>query len=164
MKPWWIEDSVPYVEKLLNKDMVVFEYGSGRSTIWFAERVKKIYSVEYQEKWMKQVQQWADDRKLNNIELMFCPKEPEGPYCRTIEQVKEPIDFLIVDGRNRVESFITALPYLKSNAIVVLDDSQRSRYTVAKELLDSAWKEVSWQAPPRTDGKSSKKTSVYLPK
>lgn len=142
----------------------MYEYGSGRSTIWFAERVKKIYTVEYQEKWKKQVEQWAIDRKLDNIDITFCLNDPPEPYVKTVERVKEPIDFLIVDGRNRVESFITALPYLTKDAIVVLDDSQRARYNMAKELLGYAWDEVSWQAPPRTDGKSSKRTSVYLPK
>jgi len=159
--PWWIEESIPFVESLLRKDMIVYEYGSGRSTIWFAERVKKIYTVEYQEKWKNQVEQWAEKKNLKNIDIVFCEQKPSRPYCQTINRVKEKIDFLIVDGRNRVECYKTALKYLSDKTIVVLDDSQRSKYREVKELLLKDKIEKSWSAPLRDNGKRSKKTSVF---
>ena len=45
-KPWWAIPAIDHIEKLLNKDMRAFEYGSGSSSIWFSKRVGEVISQE----------------------------------------------------------------------------------------------------------------------
>ena len=49
--PWCTYPFIKFIEPKLNKDFSVFEYGSGNSTIWYAQRVKEIISVENDEDW-----------------------------------------------------------------------------------------------------------------
>ena len=49
--PHLASDVIELLEKYLIKDMNVFEWGSGGSTIWIAKRVLKIHSVEASSHW-----------------------------------------------------------------------------------------------------------------
>ena len=44
--PWLVKDSITCIENWINKEMKGFEFGSGRSTKWFSERVSFYYSIE----------------------------------------------------------------------------------------------------------------------
>ena len=41
-RPWISFGAILFLEKILKKDMQVYEYGSGGSTLFFAQRVKCI--------------------------------------------------------------------------------------------------------------------------
>ena len=44
--PWLVQDSIAYLDDWLNNDMKGFEFGSGRSTKWFTERVSFIFQLK----------------------------------------------------------------------------------------------------------------------
>ena len=44
--PWLVPDSIPVIDDLLKENHIGFEWGSGRSTIWFSKRVSHVTSVE----------------------------------------------------------------------------------------------------------------------
>lgn len=53
--PWLTYSSIDYIEKYLNHDMKVFEYGGGGSTLYFASRVAELVTVEHDTSWYEQL-------------------------------------------------------------------------------------------------------------
>src|SRR5690606_34829880 len=45
--PWFTYSFIDFLEGRLNKNLSIFEYGSGNSTRYFAERVRHISSLEH---------------------------------------------------------------------------------------------------------------------
>ncbi len=45
--PWMNQKEVELIEKYLNKDTIMLEWGSGGSTLYFSKKVKTLYSIEH---------------------------------------------------------------------------------------------------------------------
>jgi len=131
--PCWMPGTTKCVEFVLNKDMVVFEWGSGASTQWLADRVKFIYSVEHQRKWFETTSQYLAGH--NNFNLALKQFNPINDYVNTINEVGGKFDLIVIDGRHRVECFTEALKHIKLNGYLLFDDIERIRYSSAKEAL-----------------------------
>jgi len=167
--PWTSQASIKTFEKILTKDMTGFEYGSGNSTIFFAKHLKHLTSIEHNEEWFNIVKANLQKLKLTNVDYHFIPmsKKDNQQYHYTFYQdynltdkdfqirtayhayfsfVKEypdnHFDFMIVDGRARVECCLNAIPKLKSNGIFVLDNSDRDRYKPVFKVLKN-WKSIT---------------------
>lgn len=67
--PWLTPSSISLLEQLIKKTDVGFEFGSGRSTKWFATRCQYLYSVEHNQKWFEIVQNQIKD--YDNIEYYW---------------------------------------------------------------------------------------------
>jgi hypothetical protein len=65
-EPWIPFVAENWLEHYLRPDMKVFEYGSGGSTIFFAERVAEVTSIEHDHKWHAQVSRALAQRGLTN--------------------------------------------------------------------------------------------------
>jgi hypothetical protein len=50
--PWMNFPVVRILEERLTKDLNLFEFGSGYSTLFYAKKVRAVTSVEYDEKWL----------------------------------------------------------------------------------------------------------------
>ena len=64
--PWLTKEAVNFLSAYLKETDCGFEWGSGRSTLWFARRVKKIISVESDKAWYDKVSSQAGS--ANKIE------------------------------------------------------------------------------------------------
>ncbi len=53
--PWLPPKAIKYLKSFLSENMVGFEWGSGRSTVFFARRVNFIVSVEHDKCWYDKV-------------------------------------------------------------------------------------------------------------
>lgn len=127
--PWLTRDSVKLLPGLLRASDIALEFGSGRSTRWFARRVKKITSVDHDEKWYREGLQRMQAEGIGNIELLFRPvdvPEVEGPnsaYVRVLEQFEDgSLDFCLVDGVYRGSCALNVLPKLRDGALLVIDN------------------------------------------
>ena len=49
--PWFTYPAIEFISERLKPTQVVYEYGCGGSTVWFARHCDKIYSVEHIEEW-----------------------------------------------------------------------------------------------------------------
>lgn len=141
--PWFTYSAKHFIEqKLKGTNLDVFEFGSGNSTIWFADRVKSIVSVEYDEKYFDIVAPKLKDR--NNVEYRKAFLGVD--YHQQIEEFEEAFDIVIIDGRERVECAKSALPALRSNGVIIWDNSEREEYAEGYELIrEAGFKEVFFQ-------------------
>ncbi|MCH7771611.1 MAG: FkbM family methyltransferase, partial [Bacteroidetes bacterium] len=49
--PWLTYPFIDFITERLSKEFNIFEFRSGNSTLFFAERVKQISSVEHNSEW-----------------------------------------------------------------------------------------------------------------
>lgn len=52
-KPWLTPGAVAFLDGHLTPEMAGLEFGSGRSTAWFARKLARLVSVEHHEEWFK---------------------------------------------------------------------------------------------------------------
>lgn len=118
---------------------LVFEWGSGISTVWYAHRVKSLVSIEHHEGWFIKVGNWLQEKNLTNVDLQYLPPDKDGAfrnYARSILQYEDNFfDLVAVDGRNRVECVRHAAAKVKMGGYLILDDSHRPRYQEAFNIL-----------------------------
>ncbi|WP_166959999.1 hypothetical protein [Yeosuana marina] len=160
-RPWTSPASIIFFDRVLKDDMVGLEYGSGRSTLYFSKRIKKLVSIEHNEEWYKLVQNRLKENNIENVDYFLFPKEhvdynkddldiylnehDEQESKKTFEKYYNKVndypdgffDFVIIDGRARVRSGLNSIDKLKSGGIFVLDNSERERYNPLHEALES---------------------------
>jgi len=151
-KPWIPFEAANWLEHYLTPHMKVFEYGSGGSTIFFAERVAEVFSIEHDKKWHALVSRALAQRGLNNCSYKLHEPRPiagtfsaiddsqnsrfiyDDYYAATLHEYVEAIDvhpdhtfdLVLVDGRVRTECIQYALPKIKPGGYLMLDNSNNA--------------------------------------
>jgi predicted O-methyltransferase YrrM len=104
------------------------EWGSGRSTCWFAERVAKLVSVEHNAQWVKTIGKRLSDRSLAGkvdyrlIEVTGANKSIQE-YVDVLQDFSdESLDFCLVDGQARDRCALGCLPKIRPGGIVIVDN------------------------------------------
>ena len=129
--PWITYPAIDFLKKRVTKEMSVFEYGAGGSTLWWASRVKDVVAVEHDRQWFDKVLKALPA----NVDLHHVKLEYGGAYCRTVAAYRERFDIVVVDGRDRVNCIKNCLTALKQRGVVILDNSERNEYTEGKKYL-----------------------------
>lgn len=131
--PWMNYSAVALLDERLSKDLVLFEYGSGYSTRFFAKRVQRVISVEYDPVWYEHVAANASE----NLTLLQRDKDVDGSYCRAASEFAEDFDVIVVDGRDRANCVRQAVDKLTERGVILLDDSDRERFAPAFDFVRS---------------------------
>lgn len=119
--PWMVKSANDFLIKNLRKDMIVLEFGSGRSTQFVSKRVNKVFSREHNEEWFNIVKEQIKD--ISNINYSFY--NDLSKYADTSDIKDNSLDLVIVDGRNRVNCLLNSVSKLKSGGALVLDNAER---------------------------------------
>ena len=122
--PWFSYPFIDFLTPRLTKNLVLFEFGSGNSTLFFAERVKNVISVEHNKEWY----QIVNSTKPSNVKLVQTESDSVNDYLEYFNNLKEKVDIIIVDGLHRNECLINSINKLSENGVIILDDSERSEY------------------------------------
>jgi hypothetical protein len=139
--PWVTYSFIDFIRPRLNKQLSIFEYGSGSSTLFYAKHVKRVVSVEHDQAWFNKIVK----SKPQNAEMIFSKLERGGEYARKAASLEEKFDIIIVDGRDRVNCCINSVSALSATGVIVLDDSERAEYKEASAFLKNAgFKELSF--------------------
>jgi len=163
-KPWLSPASIKILEESLNKKMNGLEYGSGRSTIYFSMKVKQLTCIEHHSEWFSLVSKELSNNNIGNVDYIKIPVPLEESkedikirysydfdhendiYREYYEKVSEypdsSFDFILIDGRARVECSSRAITKLKSGGMFILDNSERKRYQPVHDKL-SGWKKIN---------------------
>lgn len=163
--------AIRYLNRLLHLDDSVFEYGSGGSTLWLADRVQRIVSVEHTSYWYERVEQEvARTKPAASVTLVLKPVDElqvEGSsneenrataasrklddYINVVDQFEDDsFDLVFVDGLDtiRVACITRAQNKVRPGGLLVLDDSSRPSYNEVNALLRSWSREKFWGVRP----------------
>lgn len=129
--PWWTSDSVAWLDRFLNKDSKVLEFGIGRSTLWLSDRVGNLVSVDDNEEWVESVKKEVDGVDLRLI---------ERPYDVVCSEFRDAFfDAVVIDGRDRVQCARSSKRLIRAGGALVLDNADRSYYGAVKSEILSDW-------------------------
>ena len=127
--PWLTPAAIRLLGSLLRPSDQGVEFGSGRSTVWFARRVAALTSVEHDERWFETVTAALRARGLRNVDYILAPGDQpmergdESAYARTaLVFPDESIDFALVDGHYRDWSAKFVLPKIKPGGLLIIDN------------------------------------------
>lgn len=129
--PWFVYCAVEFINKRLPQDAAVFEYGSGSSTLWWAERAARVHSVEHSPVWKEKVKSNVPD----NVQLIY--RKPGEGYESSILLSGELYDVIILDGRNRDKCLGHSLRALSERGVILFDDSNWEKYQKTISYLRS---------------------------
>ena len=133
--PWFSYAAIDFLATELRPDMEVCEYGSGGSTLFFARRTHRVFSIEDNPRWFELVTGRLKELALKNVELKLCPfdfKNPKGfeksDYLHAVP--KRKFDVIVVDGTEewhhvRPICFQHAETFVKPGGMIIVDDSWR---------------------------------------
>lgn len=133
MKAWMDSREKALIEKHLDSNKVMLEWGSGGSTVEFSQQVKQYYSIEHNRQWFNNVSEEIAQRKYTNINYNFVEQnapqtEAQSEYYQfkdyidIVDTFNTKFDIVLIDGRARRLCAYKVIPYLNPNAIVIIHD------------------------------------------
>ena len=160
--PWLTYDAINYLNSLITKDMDIFEYGCGNSTIFYAQRCKSVVAVEHHLKWSDLLKEKSKNLPCEII-YMEIPKNKKDRKAKHKEAYSAVInnygsfDMIIVDGLFRNDCIAKALYKIKPGGHIIVDNSDRN-YS-GQTLLDKYEKLEFFGAGPHNNYKW--KTTIW---
>jgi hypothetical protein len=133
-EPWMAQGAVRFCDQNLRRDQIGLEWGSGRSTKWFAQRLAGLVSVEFDRISYQKVTRGIEG--MSNVECRFVPldhpiEQGTGPHYDPIpryvavadEFSNESLGLVVVDGHYRQACVLRALPKLKPGGFLLIDNT-----------------------------------------
>lgn len=143
--PWLTYPFINFLEPRLNKNFTMFEFGCGNSTLWFAERVGQIFSVEHDKGWYDEIcknlpenakivlKEIVTSESYSAITFMSCSDETS--YSSEVKSSKQLYDIILVDGVYRNNSVINSVNALKETGVIIIDNVDYVESNEATEYL-----------------------------
>ncbi len=136
--PWFTYPCVEYLRQLDLSDKRIFEWGSGNSTLFWANKCSDVTSVENDPIYYQKIK----SRLKSNVNL-FLEVEP-SKYIHKIAQCDKKFDIIVIDGPAwRMDCAQLAVKYLADDGIVILDNSD-AFFEVASFLGDQNLTQVDF--------------------
>jgi hypothetical protein len=130
--PWFTYAAMAFLQGRVKKEMSVFEYGSGNSTLWWGNRVSRVVSCEHDPSFYQLL------RPKLPANVVYVQRELAGEaYPRAIEPYEREFDIVVIDGRERVACAKHCLGALKPGGVVVWDNSDREEYREGYDHLQA---------------------------
>ena len=162
--PWITFRAIQWLSQYLRPEMKAFEYGAGGSTLFLAKRVQELVSVEHDETFHSVVAARLADEGIQNCRLILSRPEKLSrenalglaydttsftsfgsrhagecfeQYVKAIDEYPDGyFDLVMVDGRARASCVRRAIPKIKPDGALLLDNSERPGYAGARKLLE----------------------------
>jgi predicted O-methyltransferase YrrM len=120
--PWIPFAVISKLSGILNKESHVLEFGSGRSTIWYARCAHSVVSVEDSLEWFDKISRQLLTLGIDNVDYRF---RPGDAYIDTASFAAEQFDLIVVDGSHRTRCIDKIYFALKAGGYLYLDDSDK---------------------------------------
>jgi hypothetical protein len=130
-EPWLSQGAVAFFDRELPREGAGLEWGSGRSTAWFSQRLAHLTSVEMDGEWYEKVRgQINGNVDLRHVAIEH-PRhdspdfpEPTPRYVAVVDEFADAsLDFVLVDGHYRLACVRKALPKLKPGGLLAIDNT-----------------------------------------
>lgn len=127
-KPWLTPAANVLLDTLILPSDIGLEWGSGRSTCWFAERLEHLTSVEDNPKWYEQTKKQITDLGLVNVTYKLLMVEQEehvqtSAYVRVCDDFEDKLfGFVLIDGSERDACAHAVISKIKRGGLLVIDN------------------------------------------
>ncbi len=154
-------DAKKWLEEWLEPSYCGCEFGSGFSTIWLAQRVKQLVSVDHDKAWYGIVNDAMEQFDIKNVDLICEPSLIL--YHKAVDKYNKTFDFVFIDGykSKRVECVNETYKKVRPNGILILDDSHKPYHSSIFKLLND-WERMDFKSPCKTGG--YRYTSIWIKK
>lgn len=137
------EPALSWINENIHPTEILFEWGSGGSTFWFADRVKRIYSAEHQPAFFRYVKEHYLYENYDNIHMLFAPEDAqaypkfkdaydERSYKRYSESIlaypSRSFDWIIINGKARHACLDLAFSAVRHGGVIVMNDTDKLEY------------------------------------
>lgn len=149
-------DAIRFLQTNIRNESVVFEWGSGGSTIFFRAIADRVITIEHDAMFYSDFSPKLMSRMGHEY---LCIPADESPvsdevysshvelgktfraYCSAINSFRDAtFDVVSVDGRARCGCIRSAIPKIKVGGYLVLDNAERLEYTQGIDCIPPAWK------------------------
>ena len=118
--PWIPFSARAALEPRLTPDFFVWEIGSGYSTIWLSQRVRKLVSLEASEPWYQRIREELTARSLSNVDLRH---EWRAERMADFSELADgALDLLFIDGGPRSDCLKKGFQKVRGGGWVYLDN------------------------------------------
>lgn len=136
-----------FIAKYLTPDDILLEWGSGNSTIYFSGLVKKLISVEHDDRWYKKIKKVVEQLEIDNVEQYNINAHTPDPIPCRYEQFKDYIEFpkkeqlkftkVLIDGRARKYCAKSIVDYINEDCVIFIHDFNREDYQKVLKYYDA---------------------------
>ena len=135
--PWFTYPAIEYLKQFDFSDKIVFEYGSGNSSVFWAQRAKEVIAVESDRKWFEYVS------KIRSPNLLLMLEEKKEAYASSIARSGKMFDVIVIDGRWRNACTVACVDFLSSHGMIIFDNSDR-HYDGCNDLRNRGFFQVDF--------------------
>lgn len=186
--PWLSFPAIDLLQRSLKITDKVFEFGGGGSTLFFMDRVAEVVTVEHDGAWFEILKEHLEAEKDATWTGVHIPPEdgdlvpspdPAEPlhyasldeaskgknfkaYATRIEEHPDGyFDVISIDGRSRSSCLYHAVPKLRSGGLLILDNAERSHYTLGNAKALSELEVVLNGMAPCLHNRDLSETRIY---
>lgn len=137
--PWYTYSAISFLERRIKPNFSVFEFGSGHSTLWWAERTQQVTAVEHNTDWFARMKvrlpKHVDYKMVRLKHYNKTTRTENGDYSRVAQRCDRRFNVIVIDGRDRVNCARNSLSALTTDGVIVWDNSDRQRYEAGYDIL-----------------------------
>ena len=165
-EPWIARQAIHYLKlwcESRTRAPRVLEFGCGSSTAWFLAQGCSVVSVEHSKEWIDMVKHIIDQnapKYLSAWQPHYVASASTGAMRGQDGQFYDAyvakgsslgvFDIIVVDGRARSDCLRASIGCVAPGGLLVLDNSERKRYSSAIAEVPSDWRETIC-ANPKTE-------------
>lgn len=155
--PWITFQAINFLEKELKAGNTVFEFGGGGSSLFFLEKGCRVITVEHHDTWFREISAHIKKSRFGHQWQGFFIKPEEKVYpvnqdaadplayysmhtdhandtfkayaSKIDDEADSSLDIVLVDGRVRPSCILHAIPKIKSNGLLIIDNTERHYYS-----------------------------------
>ncbi len=150
--PWLSYPAIDFIAERLDRSQVLFEYGCGGSTTWFAQRCKEVYSVEHHEEWRDEISKRLPTnarlifkplgRSVEYLGVAFTKTTERNAYSDAIATAPRP-DVVVIDGIFRNACVAAACAAVAETGILIYDNTDfPETQEGVSYLVERGWRRV----------------------
>ena len=156
-QPAYSDEAIEVLEDVLQPQFNVLEFGSGASTIWLAQKVWWVYTIEHNRVWLGKIDKAIRDLELQNVSTFLVEQQlmVYRELLPAFQRAKFQFDVILIDGIERGTCIKHCFDVVKPGGYVLLDDAHRMKYhLIPRKFKKRGWSRLTtgkhttiWQKP-----------------
>ncbi len=131
--PWYTYSAIEFLSERTNKNMKIFEFGCGNSTLWWSKRAGHVTSCEHDADWFRRLRALCPE----NVRLIHRDISAGSSYAEAARHCGPCFDIIIIDGILRLECAFCAPDALGKSGVVIWDNNYQKEYEEGYDFLRS---------------------------